>query len=202
MPAQSQQARHGGHAGHFLEPIDDQRLEEGREARAGLAPGDPDLLDAVVGTLHPGHLREQDGGVLAGVEVPPATRQVIVAGAEPAALGARPLLGRAGDVDADLAVAAILKVELGLRDGPRGLDAEDSLVEVFVSHAQGERRPRQRPSRAPGCQRAPWFLSEWRCSPRRYATARPRPEPWVKAGEAAERSEGSLEARGSGARAL
>src|ERR1700692_3847633 len=96
MPAQSQQARHGGHAGHFLEPIDDKRLEEGREARAGLAPGDPDLLDAVVGTLHPGHLREQDGGVLAGVEVPPATRQVIVAGAEPAALGARPLLGRAG----------------------------------------------------------------------------------------------------------
>ena len=27
MPGQSQQARHGGHAGHLLEPVDDQRLE-------------------------------------------------------------------------------------------------------------------------------------------------------------------------------
>jgi hypothetical protein len=99
-------------------------------------------------------------------------------------------------VDADLAVAAVLEVELDLGDGPRGFNAEDSLVEVLVSHAQGERAPRQGPSRA--ASKPPLFLSERRCSPRRYSIARPRPKPRVKAGGAAEHSEGSLEARLSG----
>jgi hypothetical protein len=49
-----------------------------------------------------------------------------------------------------------------------------------------------------GASKPPLFLSERRCSPRRYGIARPRPEPRVKAGGAAERSEGSLDARLSG----
>src|SRR5579863_2492917 len=70
--------------------------------------------------------------------MPPATRQMVVTEAQPTALRARPLLGGAGHMNADLAVAAVFEVELDLGDGPRGFDAEDSLVEVFVSHLQGE----------------------------------------------------------------
>jgi len=94
--------------------------------------------------------------VLAGVETAPATRQVVVAGAEPSTFRASPLLGAAGHMDADLAVAEVFETKLDLGDGPCGFDAEDSLVKVFVSHTRDNRVTPQRLS-TQGCHRAPLF---------------------------------------------
>lgn len=37
-------------------------------------------------------------------------------------------------MDADLALAQVFEIQLDLSNGPRGFEAEDSLVKAFVSH--------------------------------------------------------------------
>src|SRR5256885_12597266 len=107
--------------------------------------------------------------------MPPAARQVVVAGAEPATFRARPLFGRAGYMDADLALSQVFEIELDLGDSPRGFEAEDSLIKVFVSHTRDNMGRFPASSRTGVAAKPPQFPSERRCSPRRYSTAQPRP---------------------------
>lgn len=63
--------------------------EQHREPAVGLGPRDRDLVDPVLRTIHPGHLRSKPRLVLAGVEVAPGAPTRVVPGHRLAALRAR-----------------------------------------------------------------------------------------------------------------
>src|SRR6185312_15750456 len=115
----------------LLQPVNHQRLEQGRKSRPGLTPSHSDLMDAVLGALDPRHLSHQDGGILTGVQVPPTARPHIV----PAAGGPTDWTRRLGlrvlQVDTHLASD---QVQLDVHNLQGAFDSEDLLIELSISH--------------------------------------------------------------------
>jgi hypothetical protein len=83
------------------------------------------LMDAVLGALDPRHLSHQDGGVLAGVQVPPSARPHIVPAAGDPTDWTRRLGLRVLQMDTHLAPG---QIQLDIHNLPGGLNSEDLLV--------------------------------------------------------------------------
>ncbi len=78
VPTERKLAGHGREA-RLLQPVDDERFEEGCEPRLWIRPRDPDLDDAVLLTLHPRNVGHEKRSVLHGVQMTPASLAGVVA---------------------------------------------------------------------------------------------------------------------------
>lgn len=87
VPGQVHQVRDRRGA-RLLEPCDDEGIHQGCESRVLLRPRDRDLVDAVLGARDARYCDLEDGLVLAGRQVPPATLAMVVARGLAPALGA------------------------------------------------------------------------------------------------------------------
>jgi len=99
------------------------RPSKGGEPRARLAPGDLDLLDAVLRAVAPRHISDEDSLVLASIQMAPSPQQRIVPAASlPTfrALERRLLAALEKDLD-DLAFG----IQFYLHNFPRSLNAKD-----------------------------------------------------------------------------
>ena len=139
-PGQVQPTGDGTDA-RFVQPVNDQRLEQGSEPRTLFSPRYLDLMHAVLGTFHPRHQRLEDRSVLAGIEMAPAARPTILGRSVDGAFwtGESILLHR--DFDPHLAT---LEVQRHVSNLPRALDTQDPLVELAISHT--DRIPPVRPA--------------------------------------------------------
>jgi len=132
-PAQSEPVSDFRYRADF-EPVDHQRFEQRRQSSIVLRPGHRQLMNAVLRTPNPRHLRDQPGLVLAGVEMPPLALAGVVART------ARPTL-RAGQIRAGMANmdshAGAWQVDFNLGNLPGRLNAENLPVELAVVHETG-----------------------------------------------------------------
>ena len=131
IPAQSQLSAHGT-GRSLLQPVDDQRFEQGRVTAARLGPGHRDESDAVLGAGDAGNLRTQNAPVLTGVQMTPLSRMFIVAGRRLATMGACQL-GTGLQVHVDH-YFPFIQVQLNVPDLTGALDAKYLSVKVAISH--------------------------------------------------------------------
>ncbi len=116
----------------ITQPDDDQSFEERREARAFFGPRHSKLFDSMGGTVEPWYSGMEQGPILEGVEVAPASFPVIVDGGALLAFGTDPQLLRGqshGDVD-----LAFLELEFHLLHAPRSSQTEQLRIESLVVH--------------------------------------------------------------------
>jgi len=131
VPAQPQKLRRRRDV-RLLQPVDHQRLEQRCEPGARLGPGDLDLLDAVLIAVAAGHVSDEDGRELAGVQVaPPAGQRIVAAAGLPAF---RALKGRMFATLQEHLHLLALAVKFYLHHLPRLLNSKDLRVQLFVSH--------------------------------------------------------------------
>src|SRR5690606_32820240 len=139
VPGQLHATGHAENA-RLSQPVDDDRLEKGREARPGLGPGHVDLVDTVLFASNSWHIGHEDRPKLAGVEMTPLAASVVVLGAHLVARWARePRAALRGDVHTHLFFGDL---EIDVDDVPRVAEAEDGRVEVAVAHAGNLQHPR------------------------------------------------------------
>jgi hypothetical protein len=132
VPGDAQDARSAGYV-RFLEDVDHQSLEQSREPGLGLGPGNANLVNTVLGALHPWDAGVQVGHELAAIQVPPAPlRSVVVQGERLAALGARPdgVPMLRPDID-----PLLLDLELYVGHRPWGLEPQEVAVQLGIPHA-------------------------------------------------------------------
>lgn len=130
-PAQVQPARHGPQR-RMVEPVDDQGLEQGREARARIGPRQANLANAVLTTLDARNVGSQDRAKLASIQMSPSARLVIVDGAIRTALRARRASSGLED-QSDLNLL-LIKPQLDVSHSPGRFDPQNPRIQVSVSH--------------------------------------------------------------------
>lgn len=119
--------------------VNGEAFEEEGEARVCCAPGSFHRLGPVLGTDHPGQGGDEQGLVLAGVQVTPGSfLAMVVEGSDVLADGAAPERGivMMRELDADF---SSFQVQFYMLYIPGGFDAQDLTVEVNVSHGVEDR---------------------------------------------------------------
>ena len=120
--------------------VNGEAFEKEGEARASFAPGRIHGLGPVLGTDHPGQGGDEQGLVLAGVQVAPGPiLAMVIDRSNILADGASPVRGIAmvRELDADF---SSFQVQLYMLYIPGGFDAQDLTVEFNVSHSSDDRR--------------------------------------------------------------